>query len=101
MRLMLSLIKGGEERKPVMEGRQLIVLLTLASANDVILWFGENPCKALLSELFPPERAPSGSAPVGVRPFNCRTDSDSSLGIGEGKSDTGICFFPVLRFYSP
>ena len=54
----------------------------MASANDVILWFGENPCRALLSELFPPERAPSGSAPVGVRPFNCRTDSDSSLEIG-------------------
>jgi hypothetical protein len=27
----------------------------------------------------PPDRAPSGSAPVGVRPFSCSTDSDSSL----------------------
>ena len=32
-----------------------------------------------LSEAFPPERAPKGRAPVGVRPFNWRTDSDSSL----------------------
>ena len=62
------------------EGKQIfLITLTLASANDVILWFGENPWRALLSELFPPERAPSGSAPVGVSPFSWRTDSDSSL----------------------
>ena len=33
----------------------------------------------LLREALPPESAPSGRAPVGVRPFNCKTDSDSSL----------------------
>lgn len=32
-----------------------------------------------LSEIFPPDKAPNGNAPVGVRPFNCKTDSDSSL----------------------
>ncbi len=54
-------------------------LNTLASANEVILWLGENPCSALFSDALPPERAPRGSAPVGVRPFSCNTDSDSSL----------------------
>lgn len=33
----------------------------------------------LLKEAFPPERAPSGNAPVGVNPLRCSTDSDSSL----------------------
>lgn len=33
----------------------------------------------LLSDALPPERAPKGRAPVGVRPFSCSTDSDSSL----------------------
>ena len=28
---------------------------------------------------FPPDKAPKGRAPVGVRPLSCRTDSDSSL----------------------
>lgn len=32
-----------------------------------------------LNESLPPDNAPTGKAPVGVRPFNCRTDSDSSL----------------------
>ena len=32
-----------------------------------------------MREVFPPERAPSGRAPVGVSPFNCNTCSDSSL----------------------
>ena len=33
----------------------------------------------LIRESLPPDRAPTGNAPVGVRPFNCKTDSDSSL----------------------
>ena len=32
-----------------------------------------------LREAFPPDKAPKGRAPVGVRPLSCRTDSDSSL----------------------
>lgn len=32
-----------------------------------------------LSDALPPDNAPSGRAPVGVKPFNCNTDSDSSL----------------------
>ena len=53
--------------------------LPLASSKEVILWLGENPWRAPISEAFPPERAPSGKAPVGVRPFSWRTCSDSSL----------------------
>lgn len=30
-------------------------------------------------DIFPPESAPIGSVPVGVRPLSCKTDSDSSL----------------------
>lgn len=59
--------------------RSLIASNPLASAKDVILWLGEKPCRAFFSEDFPPESAPSGRAPVGVNPFNCSTDSDSSL----------------------
>ena len=51
----------------------------LASSKEVILWLGENPCRAPISEALPPERAPRGRAPVGVRPLSCRTCSDSSL----------------------
>ena len=51
----------------------------LASSKEVILWFGENPCSAPIREAFPPDRAPRGRAPVGVRPLSCRTCSDSSL----------------------
>uniref|UniRef100_A0A182J1E9 Uncharacterized protein n=1 Tax=Anopheles atroparvus TaxID=41427 RepID=A0A182J1E9_ANOAO len=58
--------------------RSLIASRPFASANEVILWLGEKPCSALCSDCLPPERAPSGSAPVGVRPFSCSTDSDSS-----------------------
>lgn len=32
----------------------------------------------LRRECFPPDRAPRGRVPVGVRPFNCKTDSLSS-----------------------
>ena len=32
-----------------------------------------------LSEAFPPDNAPKGRAPVGVKPFSWSTDSDSSL----------------------
>jgi len=32
-----------------------------------------------LSDVLPPDNAPNGKAPVGVNPFNCNTDSDSSL----------------------
>lgn len=35
--------------------------------------------KPLESDDFPPDKAPNGKAPVGVNPFNCSTDSDSSL----------------------
>lgn len=31
------------------------------------------------NEVFPPDNAPSGKAPVGVKPFNCSTLSLSSL----------------------
>ena len=51
----------------------------LASSKEVILWWGENPCSAPISEVFPPDSAPSGRAPVGVSPFSCNTCSDSSL----------------------
>lgn len=81
--------------------RSLIASSPLASANDAILWFGENPCNAanvvenlrfatignvlnnlpFLSDALPPDNAPKGKAPVGVNPFNCNTDSDSSLWI--------------------
>uniref|UniRef100_A0A182QEW1 Uncharacterized protein n=1 Tax=Anopheles farauti TaxID=69004 RepID=A0A182QEW1_9DIPT len=58
--------------------RSLIASSPFASANEVILWLGEKPCRALCSDCLPPDRAPSGNAPVGVRPFSCSTDSDSS-----------------------
>ena len=51
----------------------------LASSKEVILWLGENPWSAPIREALPPESAPKGKAPVGVRPFNCKTCSDSSL----------------------
>ena len=38
-----------------------------------------------MRDVFPPDRAPSGRAPVGVNPFNCRTCSDSSLEIKKVK----------------
>ena len=57
----------------------LLLCSPLASSKEVILWLGENPCRAPINEALPPERAPRGSAPVGVRPFSCRTCSDSSL----------------------
>ena len=53
--------------------------LPLASSKEVILWLGENPCSAPIREALPPERAPRGRAPVGVRPLSCKTCSDSSL----------------------
>ena len=53
--------------------------LPLASSKLVILWLGLNPWRAPIRLVFPPERAPRGSAPVGVKPFNCSTCSDSSL----------------------
>lgn len=59
--------------------RSLIASSPLASANDVILWFDEKPCSAFFSDDLPPESAPNGRAPVGVNPFSCNTDSDSSL----------------------
>lgn len=63
------------------------------------MWLGEKPCRArksknsirttyleywhcflpLFKDAFPPDNAPKGRAPVGVRPFSWRTDSDSSL----------------------
>ena len=58
---------------------RLNVILPRASSNEVILWLGEKPWRAPISEAFPPDSAPSGRAPVGVRPFSCRTCSDSSL----------------------
>lgn len=43
-----------------------------------------------LSDAFPPDNAPNGKAPVGVNPFNCNTDSDSSLwGIRRRKESAG------------
>lgn len=59
--------------------RSLMASRPFASANEAILWLGENPCNAFVSDVLPPDKAPSGSAPVGVKPFNCSTDSDSSL----------------------
>ncbi len=79
--------------------RSLIASKPLASANDVILWLGEKPWRAkiwrsvrdwkatkkikvkipFLSDVFPPDSAPNGNAPVGVKPLSWSTDSDSSL----------------------
>ena len=59
--------------------------LPLASSKEVILWLGEKPWRAPMRDVFPPDRAPSGRAPVGVNPFNCRTCSDSSLEIKKVK----------------
>merc|ERR1719470_125897 len=42
----------------------------------ILIWIrelGENPWRAPMRDVFPPDRAPSGRAPVGVSPFNCRT----------------------------
>lgn len=50
-----------------------------ASSNPLILWVGENPLNAVDSVSFPPDKAPRGRSPLGVRPFNCRTLSLSSL----------------------
>ena len=66
--------------------------LPLASTKEVILWLGEKPCSALQMLALPPERAPRGRAPVGVKPFSCSTDSDSSLTNKGEKMKTRIEF---------
>merc|ERR1719483_372387 len=59
--------------------RSFCMSRSLASSKEVILWFGEKPWRAPIREVLPPDKAPSGRAPVGVSPFNCNTCSDSSL----------------------
>lgn len=50
-----------------------------------IKYWLEDADSPFFSDVLPPDKAPNGNAPVGVRPFSCNTDSDSSLcfwGIG-------------------
>jgi len=63
---------------------------SLASSKLVILWLGLNPWRAPMRLVFPPERAPRGRAPVGVKPFNCSTCSDSSL-----STEKTLAIFPI------
>ena len=84
----------------------------LASSKEVILWLGENPCSAPIREALPPESAPRGRAPVGVRPLSCKTCSDSSLKCWEWKvkiklwldlentdlrTENTLAIFPIAR----
>jgi len=59
--------------------RSLMASRPLASSNEVILWVGEKPWRAFRRVSLPPDRAPSGKEPVGVRPLSWSTLSLSSL----------------------